>query len=314
MTLLAHDAYQRAARFLVEQARPLEAACFRHDFEGAAAAAGIEALRAFQNDDGGYGHGLEPDVRTPSSGALATGVALQRLAELGAAAEHPQVAAARAYLERTLDPERWTWRVVPDDVDAHPHAPWWSSEGLEERFGGFQVNPRAAVVAGLLHFEPAAEEGWLGPLVEATVRTLETRELDMHELLAALTLLEAPGLPVGSRARVRSACEQAALRSVATDPASWEGYGLQPLDVAPRPGSPLHHLFAEAVEVNLEHRIARQGDDGAWAPAWSWDGYPEAWEGARREWQGVLTLDALRSLRAYGRIEGVPPVTPEAPL
>jgi len=305
MALLQHDAYLRAAAFLRERARPLEAARFRTAFDGAPADDALAALARFQNADGGYGHGLEPDVGTPSSGALATGIALQRLAELGAGADHPQVVAARRYLEAGLDPERWTWPIVPADSGDHPHAPWWEPDGLEERFGGFQVNPRAAVVAGLLHFEPAAEEGWLGPVTEDTVRALETRELDMHELLAALALLEAPGLPVASRARVRAACELAAPRLVATDPQAWEGYGLAPVQVAPRPDSPLHHLFADAAERHLDWLIERQGDDGAWAPSWSWGAYPDAWQQARREWQGVLTLDVLVALRAYRRIEGV---------
>ena len=303
MAMLSPDAFARAARFLAEEARPLEAARFRHAFEEGPGEAALEALGAFQNGDGGYGRALEPDLRTPSSSALATSRALLVLAELGAPADHPQVRAAAAYLERAMDAQSWTWSIVPGDAGAHPHAPWWEPAGIEERFGGYLVNPRAAVVAGLLHFEDAHEAGWLGAVAEDTVRAVETRELDMHELLAALSLLEAPRLGVGSRARVRAACEQAAERLVATDADAWHGYGLQPITVAPRPDSPLHHLFADAVHANLDVLIGQQGDDGAWAPGWAWDAYPEAWADARREWQGVLTLDALTTLRAYERIE-----------
>ena len=305
MAMLSHDGYARAARFLREEARPLEAALFAHAFEGAPPQPAIEALGAYQNGDGGYGRALEPDLRTPSSSALATSQALLRLAELGVERDHPQVRAADGYLEHSMDGERWVWRIVPEDAGAHPHAPWWGQAGLEDRFGGFVVNPRAAVVAGLLHFQDALDESWLGGVAEDTVRSVETRELDMHELMAALALLEARGLAVGSRARVRAACEQAAQRLVSRDPGSWWSYGLQPVTVARRPESPLHHLFADVVHANLDVLIEQQGEDGEWSPAWSWDGYPEAWVGARREWQGVLTLEALTTLRAYGRIEGV---------
>lgn len=304
--MLSQDAFARAATFLREQARPLEAELYRHSFEGAPPEAALEALSAFQNADGGYGHGLEPDLRTPSSSALATARALLQLAALEVPADHPQVRAAHAYLERSRDLECWTWRIVPEDAGAYPHAPWWGDAGLAERFGDFVVNPRAAVVAGLLHFEDALQESWLGEIAENTVRAVETRELDMHELEAALALLEAPGLAVGSRARVRAACEEAAVRLVETDPDAWHGYSLQPVRVAPRPDSPLHHLFADAVHTNLDVLIGRQGEDGAWAPPWSWDAYPEAWAEARREWQGILTLEALASLRAHRRIEGAP--------
>jgi len=303
MAMLIPDAFARAARFLAEEARPLEAARFRHAFEGAPPEAAIEALGAYQNGDGGYGQALEPDLRTPSSSALATSRALLTLAELGVQADHPQVRGAATYLERGMDSERWTWRIVPDDAGAYPHAPWWEPTGLEERFGGYLVNPRAAVVAGLLHFEDAHEASWLSAVAEDTVRAIETRELDMHELMAALSLLEAPRLGVGLRARARTACEQAAPRLVAADADAWRSYGLQPVTVAPRPDSPLHHLFAEAVHANLDLLIEQQGEDGAWAPSWAWDAYPEAWAEARCEWQGLLTLETLLTLRAYGRIE-----------
>ncbi len=305
MAMLSQDAFSRAARFLGEDARELEAALFRHAFGDAAPEPALEALAAFQNGDGGYGRGLEPDLRTPSSSALATSLALLRLAELGADRDHPQVRGAYGYLQASLDPERWVWRIVPADAAAHPHAPWWDESGLEERFGGFRVNPRAAVVAGLLHFDDGTEQSWLGEVAEDTVRAMETTELDMHELLAALALLEAPGLSVGFRARVRAVCEEAAERLVPTDPPAWSGYGLEPVAVASRPGSPLHHLFANVVHENLDALIARQAEDGSWAPSWSWDGEGAAWQAARRDWQGVLTLQALATLQAYGRIEGV---------
>lgn len=304
MAMLTSDAFARAARFLEEEARPLERALFRHAFEGAPAEPAVEALGRYQNGDGGYGRALEPDLRTPSSSALATSRALLTLAGLEVDRDHPQVRAAYDYLQRSMDSERWLWRIAPEDAGQHPHAPWWEPADLEERFGGFAVNPRAAVVAGLLSFDDAFEETWLGGVAEDTVRAVETRELEMHELLAALALLETPGLAVASRARVRAACEEAALRSVVRDRDAWWGYVLQPLSVAPRPDSPLHHLFADVVHANLDVVLEQQGEDGAWAPAWSWEAYPEAWQRARREWQGILTLERLTTLRAYGRIEG----------
>lgn len=304
--MLLPDAFARAERFLRERARPLEAALFERHVHGADADAARDALAAFQNEDGGFGHGLEPDAATPSSGALATSAALQHLASLQLPADDPMVARAVAYLRSTLDPERWTWRIVPEDVDAYPHAPWWGSEGLEQRFGGFRINPRGDIVAALYAFPEVAEQGWLEPLAEDTVRAVETAELEMHDLLNAVSLLESPGLPVGLRARVRSACEAAA-ESVPRDPAQFEGYGLRPLDLAPRPDAALHHLFADAVHANLDVLLDEQGEDGAWSPSWAWGAYPEAWSEARVAWQGVRTLRALRILRAYGRIEGVPP-------
>ena len=75
------------------------------------------------------------------------------------------------------------------------------------------------------------------------------------------------------------------------------------LKVAPSPDTTLAKALAPDVERNLDYQIAHQQADGSWAPAWSWNAYPEAWAIAERTWRGHLTLEALRSLRAYGRIE-----------
>ena len=61
----------------------------------------------------------------------------------------------------------------------------------------------------------------------------------------------------------------------------------------------LHFEDGSAADV-----VREQTTDGSWAPTWSWaDEFPDVWPVARREWQGVLTLDALRTLRAFGRLE-----------
>jgi hypothetical protein len=57
-------------------------------------------------------------------------------------------------------------------------------------------------------------------------------------------------------------------------------------------------LFDEAtIEAHLDHLAGSQADDGGWTfnwPAWS--------PVAASEWRGSLTVDALRTLRANGRL------------
>jgi hypothetical protein len=88
---------------------------------------------------------------------------------------------------------------------------------------------------------------------------------------------------------------------VERDPARWKAYGLQPLGVVDTPRSPFARLFPTEIEANLDFVIENQEPDGTWKPSWSWDAPSEAWETARREWTGVLTLDNLRKLRSFGR-------------
>ena len=84
---------------------------------------------------------------------------------------------------------------------------------------------------------------------------------------------------------------------VALDPDA-EGEVHTPLDFAPNPDSIARRLFGEAtIEAHLDHLADGQLDDGGWTfnwPAWS--------PVAASEWRGSITVRALRTLRANGRL------------
>jgi hypothetical protein len=308
MSRLTTDRYLLARAFLQDRARRLERYAFEYQFEDAPAWPVVDQIARFQNPDGGFGHGLEPDAVTGASGALATSVALHRLAEVNVPPSHPVVRAAVEYLERTFDPTTRVWRIVPEETEEAPHAPWWNQDGLEERFHGFVLNPKADLVAQLYALGPAADEGWLDGLAEDVVREIEARAaagLDMHDLIGLVHLLDAPHVSPALRGRLRTLVTPVAEASVGRGPADWEGYGLRPLALAPRPDSALAGVLSEPVQAQLDHLIATQGDEGAWWPAWSWGDEADAtaWASSREAWAGVLTLDALRQLEAYGRLD-----------
>ena len=72
MKLLSREAFERAADFLRHGARPLERALFAHAFEDGGRTPVLAALVPYQNDDGGFGRALEPDMRAEASSVVAT--------------------------------------------------------------------------------------------------------------------------------------------------------------------------------------------------------------------------------------------------
>lgn len=306
MPRLTTERYLQARAFLNDHARPLELALFAHDFEGAPAWPVFDALADFQNDDGGFGHGLEPDSLTPSSGALATSVALRVLCEVGAPATHPMLRSTVAYLERTFDEPAGTWRIVPADTESYPHAPWWSQDGLSERFNAYRLNPKAEIVAHLFSLGAVLDGDWLVAQARAVLREVEAKAatgIEMHDLIGACRLLDAGGLPADLRQRLRSALAPAAREAVRA--AAADGYGLRALSLAPRPDSALADQLADQVVVELEGLLDTQAEDGAWWPSWDWGAAPgsdaaSAWEASKTAWAGVITLENLRSLDAHG--------------
>ena len=64
------------------------------------------------------------------------------------------------------------------------------------------------------------------------------------------------------------------------------------------------NLIWKELQQHLDYQIEHQTPEGCWEPNWSWMGsYPESWEQARQEWCGHLTLQTLKRLEAFGRIE-----------
>lgn len=305
MTKLTPPQWHAAREHLFQHARPLEAARYRYHFEGGAAAEVLAALTAFKNDDGGFGHALEPDLRTPASSVLATSVAFQVMAEVDAPADHPLVQDALAYLLASFDSAAQRWPIIPPEAEAAPRAFWWAADGLEDRFGRFALNPRAELLGALWRYADPTRVPWLEPLTTAVVEEIELRPASLrdNELLCVLRLAATPQLPDALRARLEAHLPSAVTAAVVTAPARWGDSVLRPLEVAPTPTSPFATIFPEAIQANLDYLIATQGTDGAWSPTWSWAPLnAAAWAKAEREWKGVLTLATLRELDAWGRV------------
>jgi GNAT superfamily N-acetyltransferase len=301
---LTREAFERAALFLREQARPLERALFAHTFEGATPDDALAELAKFANEDGGFGNGLEPDFLVPDSSALATSHALMTLRELDQPASNPLVAGALAWLVDHFEPEIAAWRAVPPAVDDHPHANHWSWP-LHAPGGGWPVAviPCAEVLSHFHHYAGSAPKEQLTGAGDALIAALAETATGPDGVLYLDRLARTQGIPAALRDALAEHLPRLALEMLNRDPEAWSGYVANPLKLAPSPESSVAPAFAADVETNLDWAIEHQLPDGSWAPNWSWQGaYPAAWEASKRAWQGILTLERLQSLRAWGRL------------
>jgi hypothetical protein len=129
-------------------------------------------------------------------------------------------------------------------------------------------------------------------------------QMEMHDLLCYMRFFETPNLAPNLQSKLMEKLKRIVNTIVERDPERWKNYGLQPLAVITSPDSPFVADFANAIEQNLDFIIQSQGEDGGWTPNWSWgDQWQVEWEQSKREVSGVITLDNLRKLREFGRIE-----------
>ncbi|MBU5946739.1 hypothetical protein [Streptomyces sp. PAM3C] len=280
----------RAERFVWLTARVLEQRLFAHHFRDGAAVPVETALEAYRNDDGGYGHALEPALRGPASLPAHTARALHVLDAVG-----------RCDARRAEGVCRYLTSVSTAE-GALPAVGTHVNGGGAARLPGSLAATAPAV--GLLH----RNEVWHPWLFRATdfcrqaVESLEAaRPGDVKA--AVLFLDHAP-----DRVRAEAAAERLGRlvrreRLVALDPdGSGHASGELPHDYARTPDSLARAWFTDAeVERSLDALAAAQRDDGGW-PARRLPGAPEFTPGALLETRSIATIEALRTLTAYGRL------------
>ena len=300
---LARERYGAARRFLEAEGRALDQALLAHALGEAGSEPALVALGGFQNADGGFGHGLEPDTTSPASTAIATSIGLRFLARLGASGRHPIVRAAIDWLGGAIDRERGVWPIIGPGVDLAPHAPWWSwSEDLAQNWNGFRFNPTAEVLDWLYTYRDATPPGLIDAAEAGMRQSIAETELieGAYDLKCAVRLAENEAAPADISAPLAALIRKSA---AAHDPADEHA---SVFDYAATPTGPFADIVADRLEGGIGDLIAAQQDDGGWTCFWDWSYVDaKAWAKAKHDWRGWLTREALETLAAHGRIEGI---------
>ncbi|MCB2362570.1 hypothetical protein, partial [Clostridium estertheticum] len=104
----------------------MEKSIFNYYFNDSSGDDILDSLEAFQNTDGGFGKGIEPDFKLIKSSPMATSIGLRYLSKLdNSDRAQNMIAKAIEFLETTFDSNRNGWYSVPSIVNNYPHAPWW---------------------------------------------------------------------------------------------------------------------------------------------------------------------------------------------
>jgi hypothetical protein len=290
-----NDPFTAGETFLMAEARLVERRLFATCFRDAPAAGVLDALRGYQNEDGGFGHALEPDKRCPASLPIDVEIAFGVCAAAGAT-DPEMLGRACDFLSRTAaqaDADGAVALAFPI-IESYPRAEHWAEWTYEPG-----LNPTAGL-AGLL-YRLGFDHPWRDEATRFCWKALEIGTLpdEVHALMETLLFLE--HVPDRTRAEKHMAAvleHMTAQPMFHLDPQT-PGYGLSPLQVAPTPDSPTRRLFSEAqITAHLDHLAQAQQPDGGWPITWD---PPSA--ASRLEWRGIVTLQAMRTLHAYGRLD-----------
>jgi hypothetical protein len=274
--------------FVLDTARLLDRHRLAVLLHGAPAGPVLDALRAYRNPDGGFGHALEPDVRDPASQPAAVLHALEVLHEVDAL-DDPMIDGAADWAARTARADGALPFVLPTAAAA-PHAPWMAPDpdGSFLTFGVAAVLLRAGRRSAWL--DTASAWCW--------ARAERPDELGAYWVKFALGFLDAVPDDARARAAVEGLRPRVGPDGTIPVPGGTDDERLTPLTLSPHPGSRSRALFPDAlVAADLDRLEQGQQDDGGWTFDWlDWSA------GQRVEWRGGMTVHAVRTLADHGRL------------
>lgn len=302
---LSDEAFQKATDFITGSARGLERILYHYRFGNKDPENVFDAIKDYQNPDGGFGYGLGPDLRAPISTPIATTQAFQKLEEFDSEnIDRDLVEDGIEYFEKAFNEKHNRWFAASQAVNDYPHPPWWH---YDEEKGGTVIdeswgNPTAEIIGYLKEYEDLLEDLDADRLVsEAISRLKEKREYDSeHEIYCYARLYRA--LPEDKAMEIQDDLADAAQSLVRKDPAEWTEYVPKPLDFAKDPEGFQFGISDELIEANLDFLVDTLESQGVIRPTWEWGQYEDAWERAKQEWTGILTLEALTLLKEFGRL------------
>ncbi len=248
-------------------------------------------LLKYQNIDGGFGHGLEPDIRLPESSIAATDMAVNILNEIDdESLKEDIIHRMIEYYENTYIDSKNGWELVSPNVDNYPHAVWWNYSGVGEFTYG---NPNPEIIGFLFKYKKHLKKIQINSQIDKVVKYINEdflTEVNMHNLLSCLKFYTYMNDEIKSK--VSDVLQAAVDKELLNE--NWEEYSLEPYKVYLIEPEFLNK-HKELLERNLEY-CKEKLKKGIIIPNWSWHQYDSVFEEIKYEWAGYLTYEVVKSI------------------
>lgn len=300
---MASEKLRSIRRYLFRNARALDVARWNYHFEDGPVQEVLKALACYQNVNGGFAHGLEPDIRTPESNPMSTWTATRILRETGFPAMARQmISGILDYLENTLM-DNGKWPATTESINGDLHAPWFEHQTDTAFFGW---NPTIELAAFILL--SGEQRPTLYARAEEIVSTAmseiqnpeyipDTNELsNICEAVAILMDVRPDLLPGGLTDHLKKLLSKMLSNTMAAYAS--EDYILTPDFVLNSPMSPWYPAISEAADFYAKYLEESVTKEGYWEIPWNW-GEMEFPAISVRDWQGSLTVDHMLYLEHF---------------
>jgi hypothetical protein len=251
------------------------------------------AVEADVNEDGGFG-AMEPDLRTPASQPSAVLYAFEALQDVDGGGDRAVTTAAMDWLGTIANDDGGVPFVLPSAA-GNAHAPWWAPS--EDPPSSLLMT--AGLVQAALRIDLDRDHPWLTKAIDYVWAAMADLQLsDPYAFRYTVHFLDVVPDRERAEAEVERLVERMPEDGVLKVEAGGEGETLSAIEVATSPDHVGARLFPHTlIDRQLDDLAAAQHDDGGWDFTW-----PKWNPAAAYEWRGIVTLQALATLRAYDRL------------
>lgn len=294
--------------WMLRNARSVELALWRCHFEGGDPRNVADALLAYQNEDGGFGHALEPDCWNPGSTPVATWTAIKYMLAVGFDdMAHPAYQGAWKYLASGKDREDYGWRFSVPENDRWPRAPWWSYGEGNNRDN--YANVTVGLTAFILKYgtdaalRTVAEEYAAGLVRLLTDKRTAGEALEGYDFLLEAMQWSGMDVPADTWAVLHRRQNDA----IGRDAAQWKNYVPRPSRFIHGKDSPLYRGNEAIVQQEVDYLKSIRQPGGVWPITWTWfdmmPQYGAEFAISENWWKGLVAIENMLFLRAFDKGE-----------
>ena len=301
--------FEKARKYIYRQARPLDSARWQYHFEKGTKENVLVALSMYQNNDGGFGHGLESDCFNPNSSPIQTWAATEILREINFTDNtHPIIKGILKYLSSGLDfdTEHQQWlNTVPSNND-YPHAIWWTYKAGEVEF---KYNPTACLAGFFIKYGDRKCDFYNTAIKIAREAyqfwVSDISHFDQHKTACFFRLYEycsEVNVEIADMSEFKQKLIEQVKQELSSVADKWENeYVYMPSNFIETQNRIFYTTNTELIARECEHIVKNQLEDGSFKIPWKWWTEYSEYEIAKNWWKSDFCIRNLRFLKEFGK-------------
>jgi hypothetical protein len=297
------------AAWIHKNARELEIAIWKYHFENGNKEAVVNALMYYQNEDGGFGNGVEPDNWNINSFPYATLFAIGILKDIEFYdMQHPIYLGIKRYIDTDLNfPEGCTFTVLTNKD--YPRAKFYN---YNEKYN---LTESTGIIIGFCsfvieHYRDSKIYSSVLEVIEKMMEKIYSDKLgDMGptgyiSLVNAMKQAEIEGYDYD---KLELRLKELVNNSIQRNPDQWPNYGYRPSDYIKTKTSIFYEYNKDIVNVELDflHDTLREND--VWPITWSWfenkEMYPKESIISENWYKAIKAIERAKFLKNFIRTQ-----------